>query len=109
MKLTNRQVIDALNGITAVSNVDFPLDVSWTLSKNQDQLEAAYKPYALEEGKIREKINSTQEIEKKIGDLQNLESTFDTDILEMIKFEVLLASGIRLTVAQIQGIKRMLE
>lgn len=109
MKLTNRQVIDALNGITAVSTVDFPLEISWTLSKNQDLLEAAYKPYSLEEGKIREKINSPTELNKKIGNLQDLESIFDTDSLEMIKLEVLLASRIRLSVAQIQGIKRMLE
>lgn len=109
MKLTNRQVIDVLNGITAVSNVDFPLDVSWILSKNQDLLEAAYKPYSIEEDKIRNKINAPKELEQKIGNLQDLESTFETEALEMINTETLLGSGVRLTVAQIQGVKQMLE
>lgn len=55
IKLTNIEILNAIQSIGSLTDLDLSITTSWNITKNTKKLESLFKTYAEYEGKIIEK------------------------------------------------------
>lgn len=109
MIITNGTVIGYLNALQLISDVEFPVSITYAIKKNHRKLVSEYKDYEEQKNSLMErfpKVEKDPEYIKALQELLDIEVSVDFHMLSESIFE---NGDFNITAAQLEILEFMIE